>query len=38
MASIELHPDFRKFLRSLNSHGVEYRIRSRCFRILSHAR
>jgi len=24
MAKIELHPDFRDFLRLLNSHGVEY--------------
>jgi hypothetical protein len=24
MASIELHPDFKDFLRLLNSHGVEY--------------
>ena len=24
MAQIELHPDFKDFLRLLNSHGVEY--------------
>jgi hypothetical protein len=24
MAKIELHPDFKDFLRFLNSHGVEY--------------
>jgi hypothetical protein len=24
MASIELHPDFKDFLRLLNFHGVEY--------------
>jgi hypothetical protein len=24
MAKIELHPDFKDFLRLLNSHGVEY--------------
>ena len=24
MAAIELHPDFKDFLRLLNSHGVEY--------------
>ena len=27
MARIELHPDFRDFLRLLNSHGVEYLLR-----------
>jgi hypothetical protein len=26
MAKIELHPDFKDFLRLLNSHGVEYLI------------
>ena len=24
MARVELHPDFKDFLRPLNSHGVEY--------------
>ncbi len=24
MAKIELHPDFKNFLRLMNSHGVEY--------------
>ena len=25
MAKVELHPDFKDFLKLFNSHGVEYR-------------